>query len=85
MKRFDVTWFGKAGTFLLMFAFPASCSAASRHRAAHGCSRSAAWLLGIPGLVLSYYTAVAYIPPIRDGIRVGPTRPVTATAEGDRR
>ena len=34
MKRFDVTWFGKAGTFALMFAFPRSCS-----RPATRCSR----------------------------------------------
>jgi cardiolipin synthase len=31
----------------------------------------AAWILGIPGLVLSWYTGIAYIPAIRDGIRAG--------------
>ena len=31
----------------------------------------AAWAFGIPGLILSYYTAVAYIPAIRDGVRSG--------------
>jgi cardiolipin synthase len=31
----------------------------------------AAWAFGIPGLILSYYTAVAYIPSIRAGVRAG--------------
>ena len=31
----------------------------------------AAWCLGIPGLILSYYTAYDYVPKIRDGIRAG--------------
>ena len=31
----------------------------------------AAWILGIPGLALSYYTAATYVPRIRDGLRAG--------------
>ena len=31
----------------------------------------AAWCLGIPGLVLSYYTAFTYIPIIRASLREG--------------
>ena len=31
----------------------------------------ASWFVGIPGLVLSYYTAIAYIPLIRDGVTAG--------------
>jgi hypothetical protein len=31
--------------------------------------RVAAWCFAIPGLLLSYYTGIAYIPRIRDGVR----------------
>jgi cardiolipin synthase len=31
----------------------------------------AAWILGIPGLVLSYWTAIAYIPQVRRAIEDG--------------
>jgi cardiolipin synthase len=34
----------------------------------------ASWILGIPGLLVSYYTAIAYIPRIRDGVRSGRRR-----------
>ena len=43
----------------------------------------ASWILGIPGLVLSYYTAITYIPAIRDGVRAGRTGATpTAAKEG---
>jgi len=60
-SRIDVTWFGKAGTFGLMFAFPLFLGGTSEAAAA-----PALWVLGyltgIPGLVLSYYAAVLYAP-----------------------
>jgi cardiolipin synthase len=31
----------------------------------------AAWVLGIPGLVLSWVTAVAYVPRVRGAIAAG--------------
>jgi cardiolipin synthase (CMP-forming) len=70
MQRFDVTWWGKTATFLLMFAFPAFMLGASDFSAAKG-FQVAAWATGIPGLVLSYYTALAYIPTIADHLRSG--------------
>ena len=70
MERFDVTWWGKTATFLLMFAVPGFLMANSA-APAPGAWEVAAWCFGIPGLALSYYTAVAYIPLIRDGIRAG--------------
>ena len=70
MRRFDVTWWGKTATFLLMFAVPGFLMAESSVpiAAAFGV---AAWCFAIPGLVLSYYTAIGYVPAIRDGIRAG--------------
>ncbi len=70
MQRFDVTYWGKAATFWLMFAIPGFLLGASDFPGHQG-FQLAAWIVGIPGLVLSYYTAVAYIPQIRDGIRTG--------------
>lgn len=70
MERFDVTWWGKTATFLLMFALPGFMLGRSDfwlHRA----FEVAAWVLAVPGLVLSYYTAVAYVPQIRASLRAG--------------
>jgi cardiolipin synthase (CMP-forming) len=60
-RRIDVTWSGKAGTFGLMIAFPLFLGS-------HGdlawadTAELLAWLAGIPGLVLSYWAAVLYVP-----------------------
>jgi cardiolipin synthase len=70
MKRFDVSWWGKTATFLLMFAFPGFMLGASSFTGHQG-FQIAAWILGIPGLILSYYTAVTYIPTIRRSLREG--------------
>lgn len=70
MQRFDVTWWGKTATFLLMFAIPGFMLGSS-DITGHRWFQIASWLIGIPGLILSYYTAFAYIPQIRDGIRRG--------------
>lgn len=70
MQRFDVTFWGKTATFLLMFAVPGFLMAESSIPIADWFG-VAAWVLGVPGLVLSYYTGLAYIPAIREGIRAG--------------
>ncbi len=70
MQRFDVTWLGKTATFLLMFSIPGFLMANSSAPASEAWE-FAAWAFGIPGLILSYYTAIVYIPLIRDGIRAG--------------
>jgi len=68
MKRFDVTWLGKLATFLLMFAMPGFMLGSSDFPG-HVLFQIGSWLLAIPGLVLSYYTAFTYIPTIRAGVR----------------
>jgi len=70
MKRFDVTYLGKCATFALMFAFPIFLMHAGA-TAARTAWWVGAWVFGIPGLVLSYYTAIAYIPSIRRALREG--------------
>ncbi len=75
MQRFDVSWWGKLATFLLMFAVPGFMLGASDFPGNSG-FQVASWILGIPGLVISYVTAVAYVPKIRAGIAAGRTAPL---------
>ena len=70
MKRFDVTRLGKLATFLLMFALPGLLIGAS-DLWLHLPFEIAAWLLAVPGIVLSYYTAITYIPVLRANLRDG--------------
>ncbi len=68
MERFDVTFLGKTATFLLMFAVPGFLMGASEMPGAEW-FQVASWILAVPGVVLSYVTAFAYVPKIREGIR----------------
>lgn len=61
VRRIDVTWFGKAYTLLLMMAFPLFLASHSTLGWADG-ARTAAWLVGVPGLVLSWVSAAMYVP-----------------------
>jgi cardiolipin synthase len=69
-KRIDVTWFGKAGTFGLMMAFPLFLASHSDISWADAAGVFA-WLTGIPGLVLSLYAAVLYAPLARQALAEG--------------
>ena len=70
MPRFDVSWWGKLATFLLMFAIPGFLLGSSDFPA-NALFEVAAWLLAIPGLVISWVTAVAYVPRVRAAIAAG--------------
>jgi cardiolipin synthase (CMP-forming) len=70
MKRFDVSWWGKAGTLALMVAFPAFLLA-DADVAVSGFMRVVAWGFGLPGLVISYYAAITYVPLMRRNLAVG--------------
>ncbi len=69
-KRIDVTWFGKAGTFWLMIAFPLFLASKSTLGWADQ-AETLAWVAGIPGLVLSWYAAALYVPMARVALREG--------------
>jgi len=69
-KRIDVTWFGKAGTFFLMIAFPLFLASNSTLGWADT-AEVLAWLAGIPGLALSLYAAALYVPLARRALREG--------------
>jgi cardiolipin synthase len=70
MARFDVTWLGKLATGLLLGAVPAFVLGSS-DAPFHELFTVIGWLLGLPGLVLSWYTAIRYVPEIRRGVAVG--------------
>jgi len=72
MARFDVTYWGKLATFLLMFAIP-GFMLGDPDSGSFGQQGFliASWILVVPGLVLSYWTAIQYVPKIRAGIEAG--------------
>ncbi len=69
-ERIDVLWVGKAGTFGLMFAYPAfllSHGPAPWQSAMH----VVAWVGGVAGLVLAWVAAAAYVPHARRALVAG--------------
>lgn len=69
-RRIDVTWFGKAGTFLLMVAYPLFLAGEST-LSWHETATVLAWVTAVPGLVLSYWSAALYVPLARRALREG--------------
>ena len=69
-ERIDVLWVGKAGTFGLMFAYPAFLVAHGNASWQHPIEVSA-WLCAIPGLILGWIAAAAYVPRGREALRRG--------------
>jgi len=67
VERFDVTWWGKTGTFFLLFAYPFLLGGASDVAGAD-ILRILGWVCGIPGLIISWYAAWAYVPIARAGL-----------------
>ncbi len=68
--RIDVLWVGKAGTFGLMFAYPAFLLADGTARwqvPVH----VAAWISGLAGLTLAWIAAASYVAPARTAFRDG--------------
>lgn len=62
--RIDVIWWGKAGTFGLMVAFPLFLAGSSDLDSA-AALEALAWVAVVPGLSLSYYAALQYLPLAR--------------------
>jgi cardiolipin synthase (CMP-forming) len=68
--RIDVLWVGKAGTFGLMFAYPAFLlgdGSASWQEPV----RAIAWVTGLTGLTLAWWAAGSYVGPARRALRQG--------------
>jgi cardiolipin synthase (CMP-forming) len=69
-RRIDVTWFGKAGALLLMFAFPFFLVSESGVFWAD-VGHVLGYVTGLPGLALSYYSGFLYVPLSREALREG--------------
>lgn len=69
-RRIDVTREGKAGTFLLLFAFPLFLGSGSTLSYAPLLG-VLAWLFAVPGLVYSYVAAAQYVPRARSALVEG--------------
>ncbi len=69
-SRIEVTWWGKTGTFALLWAVP--CFLAGESTAfAKEWFAVAAWTFGLPGLLIAWWAAVGYIPHARTALREG--------------
>ena len=65
-RRIDVSWAGKAGTFLMMTAFPLFLWGHG-----HGPATAVAWPVAIAGLIMAWYAAASYVRPALDALREG--------------
>lgn len=70
-RRIDVQWAGKAGTLSMMVAFPLFMMGTPGPWGRP--SLVIAWLFAVPGLVLSWYAAVTYVPMARRALDEGRT------------
>ena len=79
-RRIDVVWAGKAGTLAIMFALPAFLGAAITTGTWHTVILVWAYFCGIPGLLLSYWAAVKYVPEARRALAEGRAARATAAS-----
>ncbi|MCC5951299.1 MAG: CDP-alcohol phosphatidyltransferase family protein [Acidimicrobiia bacterium] len=75
----DVTWWGKAGTFAMMVAFPLFLAGSAEDFAGAAVCTALAWAWGLPGLVLSFVAWVRYVPLWQEAWR---ERQVLRAAQG---
>ena len=69
-RKIDVTWWGKTGTFLMMFAVPCFLASHSDIGVADAFG-VAAWVFVAVGLPIHYWSAVGYIPQAVTAVREG--------------
>jgi len=74
MRRFAVSIWGKRYTFLMMFAVPLLLLGADKGRG-YEFVLFLAWMFALPGMVMSYLTAFAYVPKIRENLIAGRATP----------
>ena len=65
-RRIDVSWAGKAGTLLMMVAFPLFLWGHNE-----GPAYAAAWVVAVAGLLTAWYAAATYVGPARQALREG--------------
>jgi len=69
-RRIDVTWWGKTSTFAMMWAFPCFLLGESEIFGSEFFSIFA-WLSGLPGLVIAWFSAAQYIPLAKQAYKEG--------------
>lgn len=65
VRTVKVSWWGKTATFGLLFALPLFLAAAAEP-SGEQIYRTLAWIIGVPSLVLSWVSAVGYLPLLRN-------------------
>jgi cardiolipin synthase (CMP-forming) len=73
-RRIDVTWFGKAGTFGLLCAYPLFLGSHAEDLGWEDMAGVLAWVCVIPGLIFSYIAAAGYVPLARRALAEGRAR-----------
>jgi cardiolipin synthase (CMP-forming) len=61
-RRIDVTWFGKAGTFCNLFAFPFFLASGDDQLSWRETAETLGWVFAVPGILLSWYALALYVP-----------------------
>ncbi len=69
-RRIDVTWWGKTGTFALLWSVPCFLAGESTIVASEAFA-VAAWTFGLPGLAIAWYAAWGYVPAAASALRDG--------------
>ncbi len=70
-KRIDVTWFGKAGTFCNLFAFPFFLAGGDDQLSWRSTATTLGWVFAVPGILLSWYALALYVPLAALALRSG--------------
>ena len=65
VRTVNVSWWGKVATFGLLFALPLFLAAAAEPPG-EAVYRAAAWILGVPSLILSWLSAWGYAHLLRE-------------------
>jgi cardiolipin synthase (CMP-forming) len=70
-RRIDVTWFGKAGTFCNLFAFPFFLAGGDEQLSWRTTAHALGWVFAVPGILLSWYALALYVPIAVRALREG--------------
>ena len=69
-RRIDVSWWGKTGTFALLWAVPCFLAGESRVPVDEAFTVMA-WVFGLPGLAIAWWAAFGYLPEARRALVEG--------------
>lgn len=70
-RRIDVTWYGKAGTFCNLFAFPFFLAGGDEQLSWRATATTIGWVFAVPGILLSWYALALYVPIAMRALREG--------------